>query len=150
VIEMVWFWFALAIALLVIEIATTQLVSIWFSIGAGVSAIVTAIVKSAGGSLDIVWQVLIFVVVSAALLLSTRKLAKKILKRNKNQETNLELNLGKIAVVTEEINNVKGEGAIKINGLEWSARSADDSIIEKEALVVFKEIQGNKAIVERK
>lgn len=147
---MVWFWFALAIALLVIEIATTQLVSIWFSIGAGVSAIVTAIVKSAGGSLDIVWQVLIFVVVSGTLLLSTRKLAKKILKRNKNQETNLELNLGKIAVVTEEINNVKGEGAIKINGLEWSARSADDSIIEKEALVVFKEIQGNKAIVERK
>jgi membrane protein implicated in regulation of membrane protease activity len=147
---MVWFWLALSIALLVMELATTQLVSIWFSIGAGVSAVVTAIVKSAGGSLDIVWQVLIFVVVSAALLLSTRKLAKKILKRNKNQETNLELNLGKIAVVTEEINNVKGEGAIKINGLEWSARSADDSIIEKEALVVFKEIQGNKAIVERK
>lgn len=147
---MVWFWFALAIALLVVEIATTQLVSIWFSIGAGVSAIVIAIVKSAGGSIDIVWQVFIFVLVSGVLLLSTRKLAKKLVKRNKNQETNLELNIGKVAVVTETINNIQGEGAIKINGLEWSARSSDDSIINKDELVIFKEIQGNKAIVERK
>ena len=32
----------------------------------------------------------------------------------------------------------------------WSARSSDDSIINKDELVIFKEIQGNKAIVERK
>lgn len=147
---MVWFWFALAIVLLVVEIVTTQLVSIWFSIGAGVSAIVVAIVNSSGGSIDLVWQVLIFALVSGVLLLSTRKLAKKLVKRNKNQETNLELNIGKVAVVTETINNVQGEGAIKINGLEWSARSSDDSIINKDELVIFKEIQGNKAIVERK
>jgi membrane protein implicated in regulation of membrane protease activity len=80
---MVWFWLALAIALLVFELITVQLVSIWFSIGAGVTAIVTAIVKSAGGNLGIVWQVVIFVVVSGALLLSTRKLALKLLKKNK-------------------------------------------------------------------
>lgn len=147
---MVWFWFALAIVLLIVEIVTTQLVSIWFSIGAGVSAIVVAIVNSSGGSIDLVWQVLIFALVSGVLLLSTRKLAKKLVKRNKNQETNLELNIGKVAVVTETINNVQGEGAIKINGLEWSARSSDDSIINKDELVIFKEIQGNKAIVERK
>ncbi len=147
---MVWFWFALAIALLVLELATTELVSIWFSIGAGISAIVTAIVKGAGGSLGVVWQVLIFAVASGALLLSTRRLVKRLLKRNKNQETNLELNIGKVAIVTEAIDNIKGEGAIKINGLEWSARSCDDSKIEKDELVIFKEIQGNKAIVERK
>lgn len=147
---MVWFWLALAIALLVLELITVQLVSVWFAMGAGVTAIVTAIVESAGGSLDVVWQVAIFVVVSGVLLLSTRKLALKLLKKNKKQETNLELNIGKIAVVTERIDNVRGEGAVKINGLEWSARSVDDSIIEKEELVIFKEIQGNKALVERK
>ncbi len=147
---MVWFWLALAIALLVFELITVQLVSIWFSIGAGATAIVTAIVESAGGKLEIVWQVVIFVVVSGALLLSTRKLALKLLKKGKNQETNLELNIGKVAIVTERIDNIKGEGAIKLNGLEWSARSVDDSIIEKDSLVIFKEIEGNKALVERK
>ena len=74
----------------------------------------------------------------------------KLLKRGKNQETNLELNIGKVAVVTEKIDNVRGEGAVKINGLEWSARSLDDSVIEKDELVIFKEIRGNKALVERK
>ena len=147
---MVWFWLALAIALLVLELITVQLVSVWFSMGAAATAITTAIVESAGGKLDIVWQVVIFVVVSGALLLFTRKFALKLLKKNKKQETNLELNIGKIAVVTERIDNVRGEGAVKINGLEWSARSVDDSIIEKEELVIFKEIQGNKALVERK
>lgn len=147
---MVWFWLALSIALLVMELATTQLVSIWFSIGAGTAAIITAIVNSAGGNLSVIWQVVIFAAVSAVLLLSTRKLAKKLVKKTKNQETNLELNIGKVAIVVETIDNIKGEGAIKINGLEWSARSADDSIIQKDELVIFKEIQGNKAIVERK
>ena len=147
---MVWFWLALAIALLVLELITVQLVSIWFSIGAGATAIVLAIVEGAGGKLDIAWQVVIFAVVSGVLLLFTRKLAMKLLKKGKNQETNLELNIGKVAVVTEKIDNVRGEGAVKINGLEWSARSLDDSVIEKDELVIFKEIRGNKALVERK
>jgi membrane protein implicated in regulation of membrane protease activity len=60
------------------------------------------------------------------------------------------LNLDKIAVVTEKIDNVAGEGAIKINGLIWTARSIDDSIIEVGELVIFKEIKGNKAFVVKK
>lgn len=147
---MVWVWLSLAIALVVVELSTTQLVSIWLAIGSAMTAIITAIVKSFGGSLPVVWQVVIFVASSAILLASTRKLVKKLLKRNKNQETNLELNLDKVAVVTERIDNVKGEGTIKINGLEWSARSLDDSVIEKDELVIFKEIKGNKALVIKK
>lgn len=147
---MVWFWLALAVALVVVELSTTQLVSIWLAIGSAVTAIVTAIVTSFGGNLPVVWQFVIFIATAAILLVSTRKLVKKFLQKNKNQETNLELNLEKVAVVTERIDNVNGKGAIKINGLEWTARSLDDSIIEKDELVVFKEIKGNKAFVIKK
>lgn len=147
---MVWIWLSLAIALVVVEMSTTQLVSIWLAIAAAITAIITAIVASCGGTLPLVWQIIIFVVSSAALLASTRKLVKKLLKRNKSQETNLELNLDKVAVVTERIDNVREEGAIKINGLVWTARSLDDSVIEKDELVIFKEIRGNKAFVIKK
>ena len=69
---MAWFWLALAIALMVIELSTTQLVSLWFSIGAAVAAIVKAIF----GDISIAWQIVIFAVVSLALLIATRPLAK--------------------------------------------------------------------------
>jgi membrane protein implicated in regulation of membrane protease activity len=147
---MVWIWLSLAIALVVVEMSTTQLVSIWLALAAGITAIITALVASFGGNLPLAWQIVIYVASSAILLASTRKFVKKFLKKSKNQETNLELNLDKIAVVTEKIDNVAGEGAIKINGLIWTARSIDDSIIEVGELVIFKEIKGNKAFVVKK
>lgn len=147
---MVWVWLSLAIALVVVELSTTQLVSIWLALGSAITAIVVGLVSSFGGSLPFVWQVMIFVVSSAALLASTRKLVKKLLKKSKKQETNLELNIDKVAVVTEKIDNEASTGSIKINGLIWTARSLDNSVIDEGELVIFKEIQGNKAYVVKK
>lgn len=144
---MEWAWLALAIGLMAVELTTTQLVSVWFAIGAGV----TSIVKVIFSSLGFPWQLLIFTLVSLALLIATRPLVKRFLvKRDRAHETNLQLVVGKDAVVVEEINNIKGEGAIRINGLVWSARSDDDSQIPVDEIVIFKEINGNKAIVSKK
>ena len=52
--------------------------------------------------------------------------------------------------MVEEINNIRGEGAVKIDGKVWSARSVDGSGIPVDTIVIFKEINGNKAMVERK
>ena len=144
---MQWFWLALSIALVVIELSTTQLISIWFAIGAGVTALVKAIFPSIG----IPWQAIIFVVVSTALFLATRPFVKKLTaNRGKEHETNLELIVGKEGVVTECIDNIKGTGAVKINGLEWSARTDDGCEIALGEIVVVKEIKGNKLIVKGK
>ena len=70
--------------------------------------------------------------------------------RTKEQSTNLELYYDKVAVVTEDINNEFATGAVKINGLIWTARSENGEVIEKDSLVIFKKIDGNKAIVVRK
>ena len=143
---MVWVWLSLAIGLLVLEFCTTDLVSIWMSISAGITTIIVAIFPK----IPIPWQIIIFVVLCAILLVFTRKFVKRFLARTKEQDTNLELYYGKTAIVVEEINNVNATGAVKINGLEWTARSEDDEIIEKDAVVVFKRIEGNKAFVVRK
>ena len=143
---MIWVWLSIAIALLIVEVCTTDLISIWCAIAAGITTIIVAIFPK----IPIPWQILIFVVLCAILLVLTKKYVNRFLARTKDQATNLELYYEKTAVVVEEIDNVKETGAVKINGLIWTARSEDNDVIEKDAVVIFKKISGNKAIVKRK
>ncbi len=143
---MVWIWLSAAVALFILEMCTTDLVSIWLSIGALLTTVIVAIFPK----IPIPWQIFMFIVFSAIMLLLTRKFVKKFLARTKEQATNLELYYDKTAIVVEEINNVNATGAVKINGLVWTARSENNEIIEKDAVVIFKKIDGNKAIVVRK
>ena len=139
-------WLALSVFLLIVELLAPELVSIWFSVAALFVAILTAIFSQ----MYWVWQVLIFAILSAILVASTRGIVKKILKRRENQETNLELILNHTAIVAEEINNDNALGAVKINGLIWNARSEDGAIVKVGELVVVQQIQGNKLIVKRR
>lgn len=143
---MFWIWFIVAVAFLIIEALTVDLVSVWFAASALIMGVVAAIFPE----LDVWWEIGIFVALSFVLVLSTRKLVKKFFKRKKGQETNLELNIGHTAIVVEEIDNLHEKGSVKINGLVWTARSETGEVIEEGALVVFKSISGNKAFVERK
>jgi len=143
---MVWIWLSIAVGLFIVEMCTTDLVSIWLSIGAGLTTVVVAIFPK----IPIPWQILMFIVFSATMLILTRKFVKRFLARTKEQATNLELYYDKTAIVTEEIDNVNATGAVKINGLVWTARSENNEVIEKDAVVIFKKIEGNKAIVVRK
>ncbi len=139
-------WIGLAVVLFIVELTTTDLVAVWFALASLVLAIVTAIFSK----LSVVWQVVIFVALSALLVILTRRFVRKLLQRRKDQETNLELVVNHTAMVVEDIDNDREAGAIKINGLIWSARSADGEKIGKEALVTVCEIKGNKAIVVKK
>lgn len=139
-------WIGLAVVLFIVELTTTDLVAVWFALAALVLGIVTAIFSK----LSVVWQVVIFVALSALLVILTRRFVRKLLQRRKDQETNLELVVNHTAMVVEDIDNDREAGAIKINGLIWSARSADGEKIGKEALVTVCEIKGNKAIVVKK
>lgn len=144
---MSWTWLIIAISLTVLELFTYQFVSIWFAIGGFVTAIVTAIFSDLG----IGWQISIFVISSLIMLFATRPLVRKMIsKRSKAQATNLELILGKDAVVVEDINNVEGRGAVKINGLVWSARSKNGEDISAGEIVAIDRIDGNKTIVQKK
>ncbi len=140
-----WMWFGISLALFLVELCTVDLISVWFAIAALVLGVVTAIFPS----LHIIWQLVIFMLLSAGLFLSTRPFVKRFMQRKAGQETNLELIVGTTARVTERIENDRDCGAVKISGLTWTARSVDGSVLEVDALVTVKEIKGNKVFVEK-
>lgn len=133
-------WIAIAIIFAVIEGVTVQLVALWFAIGAAVSAL-------AGGiGADFAIQLLIFCVVSGVLLALTRPLVKKRLS-TPMQRTNADSNIGKTGVVLEEVNNISATGRVNVNGLDWAARTEDDSFVAVGKKVEVLRIEGVKLIV---
>jgi membrane protein implicated in regulation of membrane protease activity len=133
-------WLAVAAVMIIAEIASMGLTSIWFAGG----ALVAAIIAQCGGHWAL--QLVCFAAVSVVLLIFTRPLfAKHIMKTN--EKTNVESLIGEKAIVKERIDNVKAEGAAMVNGLEWTARSADDTVIEAGSTVEIVEVRGVKLIV---
>lgn len=133
-------WIIVLVVCLIIEISTLGLASIWFA-GGALLAMVIAII---GGPLWL--QILVFLITSIVLLVFTRPIAMKYFNKNLTK-TNVESVVGKQAIVTENIDNLKGAGRIVTNGMEWTARSNDDSQIEEGTVVVIEKIEGVKAIV---
>ena len=135
-------WLALTAVLLIIEIATLGLTTIWFAAGA-LFAFFAALLGMNQGI-----QIGVFVVVSVVLLFFTRPLAVKYL-NTKTIKTNTEALVGKTARVIVDINNLKSQGQVVINGLEWTARISDDTVVFKIGdAVTIVGIEGVKLIVE--
>ena len=133
-------WAVALVLLLIVEGATAQLVTIWFAAGA-LAALIAAALKAP------LWlQITLFVVVSAVTLIATRPIVKKITNR-KAESLNADRIIGRQAIVTERIDNLEGTGSIKVDGLTWTARSADDSVYEPGSQVTIDKIEGVKAIV---
>ncbi len=139
-------WLGVMLLLLFIELLTVDLVAVWFACSALLMVIITAIFPE----MMFVWQFAIFLLISVALVLSTRRFVKKIMKRKEGQETNLDLIINHTGRVVEEINNDLEVGTVKINGIVWSARSENGEIISADELVTVAQIQGNKLIVRKK
>ncbi len=138
------FWIGALIVFIVVEAVTVGLASIWFAIGA-LAALICALV---GGPLWL--QVVWFVLVSVATLFLTRPLVKKYV-NGRAVATNADRNIGRTALVTERIDNLAATGTIKLDGVEWTARSVDDELtIPENTQVVVREIRGVKLLVEPK
>lgn len=140
----VFFWLAALVILVAVEIATMGLTSIWFAGGALVA------VFAAMADLSFKAQAIVFLVVSLVLQICTRPLAMKYFNRER-VKTNVDSIVGKQAIVLTEINNLREQGQVSLNGMEWSARAYEESaVIPAGAVVIVKEISGVKLIVEEK
>ena len=135
---MTFFWLGLFIILAIFELITINLVSIWFALGALITTFVSLITD------NMMIQLAVFTISSILLLILTRSLAKK-LKKTKAVPTNLDQVIGKVGIVTEDIEK-NGIGEVKVLGKKWSAYS--DIEIRKDEKVKIISIEGVKLKVE--
>ena len=136
-------WLGLFILLLVIEIITVGLTTIWFAAGA-----LAALAANVMGA-NLILQIIIFLAVSIVLLIFTRPWAEKHLNR-KRVRTNYEREIGKVIRITEKVDNLDQTGKSVVDGQEWTVRSRNDSdIFEAGALARVVAVSGVKLIVEK-
>ena len=134
-------WFGIMLAFLVVEAACPlHLVSIWFALGALAAMIGAALHAS------VVVQILLFVGVSAVLLICLWPFTRKVL-NPKLEKTNVDATVGQRGYVTQDIDNVDATGQVKLGGMHWSARSVSGKKIEKGTLVQVERVEGVKAFV---
>ena len=133
-------WFALTVILLIAEAATVTVISLWFAAGA-LAAMVTALL---GAGLWV--QAVVFVLVSAAALTALRPLVRKHL-TPKLTATNIDSVIGSVGIVTGTIDNLTATGQVKLNGMEWSARSTSGNTLEAGTKIRVDKIEGVKVFV---
>lgn len=139
-----WYWLILFAVLLLIELATMGLTTIWFAGG----AIAAMAANMLGANIWI--QCTVFLAVSFAFLLFTRPFASRYINR-RHVPTNVDELIGSRAYVTERIDNVKNTGKAQVKGQEWTARSQDGQVqIEAGQSVEIAAIEGVKLIVKEK
>lgn len=138
------FWLVILAILLLIEIITLGLTTIWFAGGSLVAFFLSLLVNNP------ILEVTVCLIVSFLLLYFTRPIAKNYF-NNQRVKTNIDLLIGKDAKVIEKIDNLNGTGCVMLNGLEWTARAANDDItIPAGERVIVRRVSGVKLIVDIK
>lgn len=133
-------WIVIFALLVIIEIATTNLVTIWFAISAFILAVLATFVHS------IIIQMLIFIILSTILIVLTRPLVKNMRRKN-NIKTNSASLEQQTAIASDDFLR-NDRGVVKINGIEWMAISYKDDISKGDRVIVIK-VDGAKLIVEK-
>jgi len=137
-----YWWLILAVIFGLIEIVTFNMVTVWFAVGAVLAML------SAMFGIDLLYQFIIFIIASGALLYFTKQIVKNLLKC-KTVHTNADSLVGDKGRVIEKINNSLGTGQVKIRGQVWTARSTDNENIDVDETVRVEYISGVKLIVNR-
>lgn len=141
-VNMLYIWLVLMGLLVIAELLTISLTTIWFAGGALAAAI------TAGIGLPFYVQFGVFIGVSFLLLALMRPIAVRVQRQEKKIPTNADSLIGQEAVVKEQIDNLHSTGSVMINGQEWTARSEQENLtIDPGSTVCIRSISGVKLIV---
>ena len=135
-----WLWLGIAVVCAVVEGISFELTTIWFALSAVLMIFISLL------HLPVYAQCLLFVLIALGLMISTRPLALKFLHIHRVR-TNADSLIGKTALITKGITEWE-KGQAKVNGVIWTAASADGTAIPEESECVIKRIEGVTLIVQ--
>lgn len=143
-ISSVLFWLAVMVIMIVIEIITLGLTTIWLAGGALVAFILAML------NVPFIAQVIVFLIVSLVLIIFTRPVAVKYFNKDR-VKINVESMIGRQAIVVSEVDNLQSIGRVTVGGQEWSARTEKEGVIlPVGTVVIVKAVSGVKLIVEER
>jgi membrane protein implicated in regulation of membrane protease activity len=127
-------WLIVAAVFFIVEIFTTTFVCFCFSVGCIFSAI------GAYFGLGLVWQVLMFSIVTSVSFFTVRPLMRKYAFRKASKvKTNSDALEGQKGRVTQTIDFVNNTGRVFVYGDDWKAVSENNQVIpENEVIEVVK------------
>ena len=135
-------WIGFVIFMQLCEGFTTQLVSIWFVVGALCAAVSSLITSS------VLVQVIVFIVVTCGTLIATKPLVDKYKKGHKEEKTNSDRLIGQTGVMLTDIDTLEAVGQVKVSGEVWTAKLKNPTPVKKDDKVKILAIEGVKMIVE--
>ena len=135
-------WLIISGFFFILEMATTGFLVFWLGLGALLTMVVSFFTQ------NIFIQTAVFVVSSILFIFLTKPFVNKFVSKNEKKiETNAYSIIGEKAIVTKEINSLKGVGQVNINGDIWSAKTENDQVIPSGTAVKVLRIDGVKAVV---
>ena len=113
-------WLIIAGVCLIIEIMTVGFLIFWFAVGALFAMIVSLFTD------NLIIQTSVFVISSGIMIFATKPFVKKFANNKNTMQTNVYSTIGKIGIVTKDIDSIHSLGQVKVGGEVWSAVGIDD------------------------
>ncbi len=134
-------WIVAGAALAAGEVLTVGFFLAPFAVG----SLAAAVVSGAGGGAALSW--IVFLAVSAVLLLGVRPIVRRHARLPAHVRTGTAALVGRDALVVAAICGPENTGRVKIDGEVWTARAYDGEEIPEGARVQVVEIRGATALV---
>ncbi|GAB6169778.1 NfeD family protein [Clostridium carnis] len=134
------FWILLAIAVIVLDIATSSFLFVWFALGAFIAMLADLLGASVGV------QIVTFLVVSIITVSVGYPWARKKFKSSVTHTPLMEEKyIGRVMVAEE---GIKEKSRVKVDGIYWTIKNKGGEIKKGEKFKIT-EIEGNKLIVKK-
>lgn len=133
-------WIVIVLAALLLEMITSTFLFIWFSLG-GIAAIIAYFLGAA-----IIAQVLIFIIISAVLLIVGYPLVKKTIKKTVPKTLKQEESyIGREFLIDEDVIE---KAIIKVDGIYWTVKNDGETINKGDRIRIIG-LEGNKLVVKK-